>query len=568
LAFTVRRIASQPELRELVTAIEVLLAALAKVDDAAIQLVFLRQINEALKGRRQMPMVSGWQGMFTALSESKNAEVRAQALTLAVTFGDPRAFAHMRDLLVNAGAAPALRQSALEALLSAKDDQLPPVLHRLLAEPSLRGPALPGLALYDHANTPQEILSVYGSLTTQEKRDALSTLAARPAYAKPLLDAVAGKKIAAADVSADIVRQLRNLKNKQLDARIAEVWGVVRDTPADRAKLMAHYKRLLSQPAKSPADLPLGRALFAKTCAQCHTLYGIGGKVGPDITGSNRANLDYLLENIIDPSALIQKEYAATVIEMKDGRVVTGIVRAETPEAVSVLTANETLVLPRKEIDTLKPSNTSMMPDDAVQQLKEHELRALIAYLQSPSQVPMLATSDNAKDAFNGKDLTGWDGDANLWRVENGEIVGKSPGLKRNEFLRSHLLAGDFRLTLKVKLIPDTGNSGIQFRSEPLPGGEMRGPQADIGAGWWGKLYDEHGRGLIWDKSGEPYVKKEGWNDYEIVATGSKIRTYINGKLCVDLDDPAGPRRGIFALQLHAGRPMEVRFRDLRLEVR
>ena len=107
----------------------------------------------------------------------------------------------------------------------------------------------------------------------------------------------------------------------------------------------------------------------------------------------------------------------------------------------------------------------------------------------------------------------------------------------------------------------------MQFRSQPLPDGEMKGPQADIGEGWWGKLYDESGRGLIWAKSGEAHVKKDDWNDYEIVAQGTKIRTYLNGKLCVDLDDPAGPRRGIFALQIHSGPAMEVRFRDLRLEV-
>jgi len=129
-------------------------------------------------------------------------------------------------------------------------------------------------------------------------------------------------------------------------------------------------------------------------------------------------------------------------------------------------------------------------------------------------------------------------------------------------------MAGDFRLKVKVKLVPNAGNSGIQFRSEALSDGEIKGPQADVGAGWWGKLYEENGRGLIWDKSGEPFVKADDWNEYEVVASGSKIRTYINGHLCVDLDDPRGPRRGIFAFQLHSGDPMEVRFKDLRLELK
>jgi hypothetical protein len=95
----------------------------------------------------------------------------------------------------------------------------------------------------------------------------------------------------------------------------------------------------------------------------------------------------------------------------------------------------------------------------------------------------------------------------------------------------------------------------------------VKGLQADVGAGWWGKLYEEHGRGLLWDKSGEAHVKVGDWNDYEIVAKGNTIRTFINGKPCVDLTDEKVARRGIFAFQLHSGGALEVRFKDLQLEV-
>ncbi|HYV39254.1 MAG TPA: hypothetical protein VE988_26435, partial [Gemmataceae bacterium] len=104
----------------------------------------------------------------------------------------------------------------------------------------------------------------------------------------------------------------------------------------------------------------------------------------------DRRNLDYLLENIIDPSAVIPKEYASTVIEMKNGRVVTGILRGETPAALTVLTVNETLTVARDEIDSMKTSNVSMMPDGLLNGLTKDEVRALIGYLQSPVQVPEL----------------------------------------------------------------------------------------------------------------------------------------------------------------------------------
>jgi putative heme-binding domain-containing protein len=307
--------------------------------------------------------------------------------------------------------------------------------------------------------------------------------------------------------------------------------------------------------------------VFTKTCQQCHTLFGTGGKVGPELTGSNRANLDYVLANVLDSSALIGKDYQATVIATEDGRVLTGLVRNENYVSLTLLTANEQIVLPKNEIAERELSTKSMMPDDLWAQLSEHEVRSLVTYLAHPTQTPVLATADTATLLFNGRDLTGWQGDTKLWSVENGELVGRTPGLDHNEWIKSDLLVGDFKLSVEVKLVDNKGNSGIQFRSEALSNGEVKGYQADIGAGWWGKLYEEHGRALLWKKSGEKHVKPGDWNTYEVEAVGSKIRTSINGQPCVELDDPDGAQRGILALQLHSGGATEVRYRNFRVEV-
>jgi hypothetical protein len=255
------------------------------------------------------------------------------------------------------------------------------------------------------------------------------------------------------------------------------------------------------------------------------------------------------------------------VIVTTDGRVLTGIVRNDDTDAITLATADGTIVLPRDEVDQIEASTKSMMPDNILQPLSEHEVRSLVAYLASSAQTPLLATAETAKSIFNGRDLTGWTGNADLWSVDGGELVGRSRGLDRNEFLVSDLLAGDFKLTFKVKLVDDRGNSGVQFRSVALDDGEVQGYQADIGPGWWGRLYEERGRGLLWEKIATDAVRTGDWNDYEIVARGSRIRTRINGQLCVDLDDPRGMVRGVFALQLHAGEATEVRYKDLLLEL-
>jgi len=564
--FLIRRLVSMDNPQAIDVAVHELKIAR---ENAPEQKLVMRSMLLGLKGRGRLAKPEDWDTVVEKgeLFTSKDAEIRSLGYSLAVVFGDDRALKHMREQLASTKTDLPSRQAALTSLLDVRDKELAPILHKLIDEKDLRGAALRALATYDDPKTPEVILAVFGSLKAEEKRDALNTLAARPAYGKALMEAVAAKKVAANDVPAETVRQLRNLKDKDLDTRIAEVWGIVRTTPADRAKLIADWKKKLNNPAPPP-DLAHGRAVFAKTCMQCHTLYGVGGKVGPDITGSNRANLDYLLENILDPSAVIPNDYKATVINLKSGRVITGIVRGETPQALTVVTANETLTVPVKEIDERKISDVSMMPDDLLKPLSEADVRALVAYLRHPTQTPILATADNAKDFFNGMDLTGWDGDPKLWSVQDGEIVGMSPGIKKNEFLKSQMVAADFKLTLKVKLVPNKENSGVQFRSEALPDGEMKGPQADVGAGWWGKLYEESGRGVLSDnKAGEKVVKVDDWNEYVIIAQGSKVKTYLNGQLCVDLDDEKVSRRGIFGLQIHSGGPMEVRFKDIKLEV-
>lgn len=150
-------------------------------------------------------------------------------------------------------------------------------------------------------------------------------------------------------------------------------------------------RAVLAGPRGDPSR---GRAVFAKVCMQCHTLFGAGGKVGPELTGSNRADLDYLLVNIMDPSAVVGKDYMATLFRTKGGRVITGIVKQEDPNAVTVATENDTLVLSVQDIEARKPSDISMMPEGLLQNLTPGQRQDLLSYLRSPAQVEMGAFPD------------------------------------------------------------------------------------------------------------------------------------------------------------------------------
>ena len=172
---------------------------------------------------------------------------------------------------------------------------------------------------------------------------------------------------------------------------------------------------------------------------------------------------------------------------------------------------------------------------------------------------------------FNGKDLTGWSAeDVSYWSVQNGGIVGtkgdqKIPG---NQFLWYEKKVKDFKLTLKVKQIPFAANAGIQFRSKRENNGHAVGYQADIGKGWWGSLYHEHGRKILaknQDTEGKN-LKPEKWNKYEILAVGHRIWLAINGKITVALRDPIGELEGQISLQVHGGMPQKVIYQDFTLE--
>jgi len=172
---------------------------------------------------------------------------------------------------------------------------------------------------------------------------------------------------------------------------------------------------------------------------------------------------------------------------------------------------------------------------------------------------------------FDGVKLDGWQtARPELWTVEDGCIVGRSPGIKENEFLFTKEAHGDFELRYDVKLTLDDGNSGVQIRSERLPDGHAKGYQVDVGKGYWGSLYHELGRGMLAafkreeGKPGDP-IKLGEFNRFEVTARGHHITIKVNGVKTVDLEDPEGELTGLIALQIHSGGPLEVRFRNIEI---
>jgi putative heme-binding domain-containing protein len=222
-----------------------------------------------------------------------------------------------------------------------------------------------------------------------ERAAAIDTLCSRPAYAQKLMDMLRDGTIRKSEISASHARQIRSFDESHLNAQLSELWGEVRTSTAEKRSLIEQLKSKLTPVAVAEAHPSQGRALFQKHCANCHVLYGAGHKAGPDLTGSNRKNLDYLLENIVDPSASVGADFRALVVVLDDGRVLNGVITDQNERTLTLQTAQDPVTLDRQAIEEIQPTSNSLMPDGLLQNLSDGEVRDLVAYLMSVEQVAL-----------------------------------------------------------------------------------------------------------------------------------------------------------------------------------
>ncbi len=547
-------------------------------DDPSFRLDLLEGMAKGLEGQRQVAMPDGWREVYPDLTQSPKEKVRRLARRLALRFGDDSARKTLRKKVANGDLPAAKRREALDALLGVKDPKLPDILLDVLRTPPLRKAAIRGLAAYNADGAAKAILARYSEMSEDAKSTALQTLASREKWASALLDAVAAGRIPREDLTTVTVRKIRRLGDASLAKKIEAVWGAVRKRSEEKAAQIARYKKMLTEEALADADPRRGRVVFDRTCGNCHTLFGEGGKLGPDLTGSDRTNIDYLLENVVAPNALVGEDYQMVTVRTKGGRLVTGVIAARSENALTIRTIHDKVIIPRGEVAKRSRLPVSMMPEGQLKSLSKEQILDLFAYLRSPKQVkrpkgstPPTKGEDGFVPLFDGKSLEGWEGPKDWFRVEDGHLVGGDldKRIPANKFLTTKKTYRDFELRLEVKLVDGKGNSGIQFRSRRKDG-HVVGYQADVGKGWWGKLYDEHRRRKVLAGPDEQRLKKvlnpKGWNRYRIRCEGDHIQLFLNGYQTVDyVEKEDVAEKGVIGLQIHSGKPSLVRFRNIRV---
>ena len=247
--------------------------------------------------------------------------------------------------------------------------------------------ALSALGYFTDEHIPDVVLHRFSSLSARSQARSVELLCSRPTWALKLAESIDRKTIPAEAVSRDLVQRMRQYDDQRLIKLIEKNWGKVRaTTPFETQGRINAVLQLLS---KRPGDVARGRLYFEKTCATCHKLHGSGAAVGPDLTGAERKNRESLVRNIVDPSAVVRQEFTSHVAVSKDGQIVTGLLAESTADTITLVDSkNQRTVLKRSDLDELKESPISLMPEKLLDDLSDQQVCDLMAYLQTENEVP------------------------------------------------------------------------------------------------------------------------------------------------------------------------------------
>lgn len=363
-------------------------AAAIDAKDETTRMDLLRGMRSSL-ARRTVTAPDNWPSLYASINNGSNVKLKSIAVDLARVFGDKQAIAELSNKVLNKESDLKERFAALQTLLKLKNAVTPQTLHRLLADSnSLRTRALEALAVTNDAETPAALQQWMDEFSPVERQSAASVLVSRNGFVPKLLKAIADGKMQTSDVSAYSLQQLRSYEDKSTQESVARFWPAD-STEVSKADEIARYKKLLTDKYLTSGDASKGRKVFVENCSRCHMLFGDGKELGPDLTGSGRANLDYVLSNLITPNALVDQAYRLTTVQMEDGRLLSGFLVRHGEGQIDLRTQDDLLTLPLEQIEAMRTSNLSMMPEGLMRSFSDEQIRDLVVYLRSADQVPL-----------------------------------------------------------------------------------------------------------------------------------------------------------------------------------
>jgi len=344
------------------------------------------------RGRHRVDPPAGWEEVRTAVAEIPKDDRRQPRLAdtvarLDALFGDRRGIATLSSIVADPSLPTPRRSLALEALVDVRADEAAGLARESLREPGLALAAIRGLLVAGADEDAHRLLERLPDLDSDARDAALSALASRASWGGTLVESIERGDLPRDTLTPLLVRQLGGLGQEGLRVRVAALApsaGKPGPAAAGGASAIDVWRQRLGPERLAAADPLAGRAAWGRHCAGCHRMHGEGGSLGPDLTGSGRRDLDYLLANIVTPSATVSPDYAMKQVVLADGRVLSGIVTRRTGELIVVRTPTGEETVPTEDVEEVVNGGVSLMPEGILDRLDESEVRHLIRFLMEP----------------------------------------------------------------------------------------------------------------------------------------------------------------------------------------
>ncbi len=347
------------------------------------RLRYLRLLEYAVRGRRDLMPPTGWNAISAELYDSSDGRVSQLAESIGAALGDAPLYARMRLRLASESTDLSSKQHALSILAGDVSPENLPLFVRLLETPELRKQVLPLLPRFNDLSVATELLTRFSSWQPVERDVAIEVLTSRVAWASSLLDAIKGGIVDKNQLTAYHARQIHLLGDEQLSERLGNEWGHIAQSSDDRkveiAKLVDAYQSAPLWAYNGDA----GAAHYKKLCAVCHEGNAQNQFVAPKLAGSGSKGIAYIVENILDPNAVIGRDFQARVVLTSDGQVVTGLVEAETDSSITIRTLNSSVTIAKNGIEETRISENSFMPEGILNSSNNREKIELLKYLMS-----------------------------------------------------------------------------------------------------------------------------------------------------------------------------------------
>ena len=363
--------------------------ALEQLGDDATHRACLDTLTEQVRqGRLKGDRLNGVREQLTPMAHKALGEgaspLRRDYAELAAAWGDTNALKIVRSQFASAKADEGDRLQALDVLISARNAGVVGEVARVLSDRAgsadFRGRLLAALGPLDDARIAQVVLTTYPEMEPGLKPKAIELLTQRPAWSRALIAAVEARSVPTSAVNVNQLRRLQASKQRDIAEKVKAIWGSVRQGRNEKRELVVGQMRNFLH--KTSGDPAAGQAVFQKLCAQCHKIYGEGQDIGPDITLNGRNDFNQLISNVFDPSLVIGQGYQATTVATTEGRVLTGLLAEDSKERVILkIQGGKVETIPRSEVEEMKTSPLSLMPEDIETQLTPQEIVDLFAYL-------------------------------------------------------------------------------------------------------------------------------------------------------------------------------------------